>query len=47
MKIDFFEKNLLLKIHQKGNQLAVQGNKKNIDILKGVIVDNYQKELTN
>ena len=35
--IDFFEKNLPLKIYQKGNQLIVQGNKKNTDILKNAI----------
>ena len=45
--IDFFEKNLLLKIHQKGNQLAVQGNKKNIDILKGVIAQTIIQKKTN
>jgi phosphate starvation-inducible PhoH-like protein len=35
--IDFFEKNLPLKIYQKGNQLIIQGNNKNIDILKSAI----------
>ncbi len=35
--IDFFEKNLPLKIYQKGNQLTIQGNKKNIDILRSSI----------
>ena len=35
--IDFFEKNLPLKIYQKGNQLILQGNKKNIEILKSAI----------
>ncbi len=35
--IDFFERNLPLKIYQRGNQLIVQGNKKNIDILKSAI----------
>ena len=35
--VDFFKKNLPLKIYQKGNQLTVKGNKKNIDILKSAI----------
>ena len=35
--IDFFEKNLPLKIHQKGNRLTIQGNKKNTDILQSAI----------
>ena len=30
--IDFFEKCLPLKIFQKGNQLTIQGNKKNTEI---------------
>ena len=35
--ISFFEKNLSLKIYQKGNQLIIYGNKKNINILKSAI----------
>ncbi len=35
--IFFFEKNLSLKIYQKGNQLIIYGNKKNINILKNAI----------
>ena len=33
----YFENTLRLKVFQKGNQLIVQGNKKNIDILKKAI----------
>ena len=35
--LSYFEKTLPLKIFQKGNQLIVQGNKKNIDILNKAI----------
>ena len=35
--IDFFEKNLPLKIFQKGNQLTLKGDKNNINILKNAI----------
>ena len=35
--INFFKKKLPLKIYQKGNQLIIQGNKKNRDILKKAI----------
>ena len=35
--IEFFENNLPLKIFQKGNQLIIQGNKKNTDILRSAI----------
>ena len=35
--INFFENNLPLKVYQKGNQLIIQGNKKNTDILKNAI----------
>ena len=35
--IEFFKKKLPLKICQKGNQLIIQGNKKNRDILKKAI----------
>ena len=35
--IEFFKKKLPLKIYQKGNQLIIQGNKKNRDILKKAI----------
>ena len=35
--IDFFKTKLPLKINQKGNQLLIQGTKKNIDILKNAI----------
>ena len=45
--IDFFEKNLPLKIYQKGNQLVIQGNKKNIDILKNAITQTISEKKTN
>ena len=35
--INFFKEKLPLKIYQKGNQLIIQGNKKNRDILKKAI----------
>ena len=35
--IDFIEKNLPLKIYQKGNKLIIQGHKKNTNILKSAI----------
>ena len=35
--IDFFEKNLPLKIYQKGNRLTIQGNKKNTALLQSAI----------
>ena len=35
--LSYFEKTLPLKIFQKGNQLIVQGNRKNIDILNKAI----------
>ena len=35
--LSFFEKHLPLKIYQKGNQLIIQGNKKDSDILKKAI----------
>ena len=35
--LNFFEKSLPIKVYQKGNQLNIQGNKKNIEILKNAI----------
>ena len=45
--IDFFEKKLPLKIFQKGNQLVIQGNKKNIDILKSAITQTINEKRVN
>ena len=45
--IDFFEKNLSIKIYQKGNQLVVQGNKKNTEILKSAITQTINEKKTN
>ncbi len=45
--IDFFEKQLPLKIFQKGNQLVIQGNKKNIDILKNAITQTISEKKMN
>tara|TARA_B100000401_G_scaffold32858_1_gene19672 strand:+ start:393 stop:1439 length:1047 start_codon:yes stop_codon:yes gene_type:complete len=47
--IDFFEKNLPLKIFQKGNQLTLKGDKNNINILKNAIIKtiNQKKNLKN
>ena len=42
--INFFEKSLPLKIYQKGNQLSIQGNKKNIDILKNAIIQTINEK---
>ncbi len=42
--INFFENNLPLKIYQKGNQLIVQGNKKNTDILKNAITQTISEK---
>ena len=45
--IDFFEKKLPLKIYQKGNQLIIQGNKKNADILKNAIAQTISEKKMN
>ena len=45
--IDFFEKNLSIKIYQKGNQLLVQGNRKNTEILKSAITQTINEKKTN
>tara|TARA_B000000532_G_scaffold243228_1_gene238906 strand:+ start:7030 stop:8046 length:1017 start_codon:yes stop_codon:yes gene_type:complete len=45
--INFFQKSLPLKIFQKGNQLIIQGNKKNVDILKSAIAQTISEKKTN
>ena len=45
--IDFFEKNLPLKVYQKGNQLTIHGNKKNIFILKNAITQTLNEKKMN
>ena len=45
--IEFFENNLPLKIFQKGNQLIIQGNKKNTDILKNAITQTISEKKMN
>ncbi len=45
--IDFFEKNLPIKIYQKGNQLIIQGIKKNTDILKKAIAQTISEKKDN
>ena len=45
--IDFFEKCLPLKIFQKGNQLTIQGNKKNTEILKSAINQTISEKRMN
>ena len=45
--IDFFEKSLSIKIYQKGNQLVVQGNRKNTEILKSAITQTINEKKTN
>ena len=42
--INFFEKSLPVKIFQKGNQLTIQGNKKNINILKSDIAQTIREK---
>ncbi len=44
--INFFEKSLPVKIFQKGNQLTIQGNKKNINILKSAIAQTIREKKT-
>ncbi len=45
--LDFFEKNLPIKIYQKGNQLIIQGTKKNTDILKKAIAQTISEKKDN
>ena len=42
--INFIEKNLPLKLYQKGNQLSIHGNKKNTDILKNAIIQTINEK---
>jgi phosphate starvation-inducible PhoH-like protein len=45
--LDFFEKNLPVKIYQKGNQLTIQGSKKNIHLLKDAIAQTINTRKSN
>ena len=47
MKIGFFWKKFTLKLFQKGNQLTIQGNKKNTDILKNAITQTISEKKMN
>jgi phosphate starvation-inducible PhoH-like protein len=45
--LGFFEKSLPIKIFQKGNQLTIQGSKKNINILRSSILQTISDKKTN
>ena len=45
--LDFFEKNLPVKIFQKGNQLTIHGSRKNAQILRDAIAQTIDSKKSN